>query len=505
MENEWHNAKRATVAIIGGGIAGLAALEELTRVAPALDVVLLEANDRVGGHIRTEVHDGFIVETGPDVVLAAKPAAVDLAQRAGLGERLQPTNPAAKGSYIFDGRGLRRIPQGMTGLVPSRMAPFITTRLLSPWGKLRVALEYFVPPRFDETDESIESFVVRRLGREMYERLVEPLLSGISAGDGSRLSIGAMFPQLRQMERTHGSLARGVLADRKQRRHAARPVRSDGGVRAGAAFLSFPKGLGELVDGVRREIERRDAERRRRGGGGAPSIRTGWRATGFEWRGAGYVVTGAAGERIEADALILATPAFVTASLVRPLDAELSVLLDGIDYASTVTVSVAYARSEVRRALDATGYIVPRALGRRVLACTWVSSKFLHRAPDHRALFRLFLGGAGRGSFVASTDDELANVVSEEMREVMSVTAQPVLRRIDRYHQAMPQYVVGHLERVARIEQAVARLDGGRCAVAGAAYHGIGIPDCIRSGRRAAERVLERLSARAPAGGGVRA
>jgi protoporphyrinogen/coproporphyrinogen III oxidase len=493
----------ARVAIIGGGISGLTALEQLTRVAPSAQVTLLEASPRLGGHIRTERSGGFLMEAGPDVILAAKPAAVELARRVGLGDRLHGTNPAVKGSYILSGRRLLPMPDGLTGLVPSRFAPFATTSLVSPLGKLRVGMEYFIPPRPNAPDESIESFVTRRLGREMYERLVEPLLSGISAGDGAKLSMEAMFPQLRAYEREHGGLVKGMLATRRQQRAIKASAAANGGSGAAPAprqpafgFLSLPGGLGELVDGVQREVRRRDPA------GTRAVIRTGVRVERVERIGTGhdtspeFVITLANGEQIAADAVIIATPAYHTAGIVRPVDETLAAALRGIEYASTVTISVAYAESAVPRALDASGYVVPRIQQRPVLACTWVSSKFEGRSPAGHALFRLFLGGAGRGSFVERTDDELLEIVRGEMRDVMGIGAEPELVRVNRFDRAMPQYHVGHLERTAAIRAQAARDPG--LVLAGAAYGGVGIPDCVKSGVRAADDVLELLGRRHP-------
>jgi oxygen-dependent protoporphyrinogen oxidase len=484
----------ARVAIVGGGISGLAALEHLTRVAPSLEVTLLEASPRLGGHIRTERQGDFLMEAGPDVILAAKPAAVELAKRVGLGDRLHGTNAKVRGSYILSGKRLVTMPDGITGLVPSRFMPFATTPLVSPLGKLRVGMEFFLPARRNAPDESIESFVTRRLGREMYERMVEPLLSGISAGDGSKLSMEAMFPQLRAYEREYGGLARGMLAmKKKQRAQKAAAAASPGAPRQPAfGFLSLPGGLEELVQGIEREVRRREPS------GTRVKIRTGVRVERLERSasgdGRGYTITLASGEQLAADAVILAAPAYVSAAIVRPVDEGLAAALRGIEYASTVTISVAYPEAAVPRALDATGYVVPRVMGRPVLACTWVSSKFEGRSPAGHALFRLFLGGAGRGSFVERSDDELLDVVRGEMRDIMGVAADPELVRINRYDRAMPQYHVGHLDRVADIRRQAAGNPG--LFVAGAAFGGVGIPDCVKSGVATATDAVAQLAER---------
>lgn len=478
----------AHVVVIGGGISGLAAAEQITRVAPTVDVTVLEGSGRVGGHIRTDREDDFVMEAGPDVILAVKPAATELARRVGLGPRIVGTNPAVRGSYILSRGSLRRVPEGLTGLVPSQFAPFATTPLVSPVGKLRVALEYLIPPRRDDRDESIEEFVVRRLGREMYEQLVEPLLSGISAGDGARLSMQAMFPQLRDYERAHGGLVKGMLAA-KRRARAARGNGNGAGPKSPAsAFLSFDCGLGELVDGVAAALRERDSAGRR------VQVRTGVNVRGMsrDAEDGHFMLDVGGGERLRAESVVLATPAFASANIVRSLDPQLASMLSDIEYASTVTISLAYPSSAVPRPLDATGYIVPRIYGRPVLACTWASVKFTGRAPEGHALFRLFLGGATRGSFVERSDEDLMTIARDEMRQIMGITKPPELVRINRFARAMPQYNVGHLSRVAQIEARTANISG--LALAGAAYRGVGIPDCVKSGERAAEAVLHHLS-----------
>jgi oxygen-dependent protoporphyrinogen oxidase len=462
------------IVVVGGGISGLAAAERLLSAAGAGDqlrITVLEASPRVGGVIRTDREGGFLLEAGPDVILAAKPAGIELCERLGIADRVLQTR--ANGSSILDGRALRRIPEGMNGIVPSRIGPFLSTPLISPIGKVRVALEYLLPARQADDDETVEHFVVRRLGREMYERLVEPLLSGIFAGDGARLSIGATFPQLRALEREHGSLIRGMIANRSGATSSNRP----------SGLVSLRGGLGEMVDALAGSLlghsSSHDVSIRRN-----VSVRQIARAPG----GDGYLLALASGETIDADAIVVATPAHAAARMLGAVDASLVSELDAIEYASTVTINVAYRAEDVPRTLEGTGYTVPRALGRPVLACTFTSNKFDGRAPAGRALFRLFFGGAGRADFTQRADGALLVLVRAELREVLGVVAEPVLVRINRFDRVMPQYTVGHLARLARIDQAVARHPG--LALAGNAYRGVGIPDCITSGRRAADSVL---------------
>lgn len=477
------------VVIVGGGITGLAALEQISRVAPGARITLLEVSARLGGHIQTERHAGFVMEAGPDVILTAKPAALELAARVGLASRVQSTSGGAKGSYILSKGELVRMPEGMSGLVPSRLGPFVTTPLVSLRGKARVALDYFIAPRRSREDESIERFVVRRLGREMYEHVVEPLLSGISAGDGASLSIDAMFPRLRGLERQHGGLIRGVLAS-KRARGTAPP--------AGSGFASFPLGLHELIEAIQRVVRNRARHGQRisvRTNAHAKSIaRVGARSE--QSSGRRLAITLADGESLIADAVIVATPAYVASTLLRGLDAELGDALDAVEYASTITISLAYPRNAVRRELDATGYVVPRIEKRPVLACTFTSAKFDGRAPADCELFRLFLGGVGREYVETLTDAELLDIARAELRNVLGIEAPPLLTRINRFDRAMPQYTIGHNARIARILAAASRIPG--LEMAGAIYTGLGIPDCVRSGVDAADRAVAALPSGTP-------
>ena len=466
------------VVIIGGGIAGLAAMEQLSAQAPTVRVTLLEARRRVGGHIRTDREAGCIMEAGPDVFLAAKPAAVALCRTLGIADQIVGTSAAAKGSLVMRRGRLVRVPEGMSGLVPARIAPFVATRLLSPAGKLRVGLEYFLAARNSDEDETMEHFVVRRLGREMYDRLLEPLLSGIFAGDGRNLSIAAAFPQLRDQEQRHGGLLRGVLAGRRVRAHGEVPNPSPTGL------VSLKRGLGDLVEALERVQATPALDAR--------VIRRCARVEHLERCGAdAYRIVLTGGESIHADAVVLATPAFEAAPLLRGIDATLSSVVGEIEYASTVTISVVLRSASVGTLPRGTGYIVPRAEGRSVLACTFSSAKFADRAPADRTVFRFFLGGAGRGDFADRPDDELLRAVRSELRGVLGVTAAPELVRINRLPRAMPQYTVGHLARMATIDTRLAALPV--IALAGAGYRGVGIPDCIRSGAAAADRVLTGL------------
>ncbi len=473
------------IVVIGGGIAGLAAAYRLTQSAPDLTLTLIESETRLGGKITTERVDGFTIEGGPDLFLATKPRGLGLCRELGLEDRLQGTNKNSRRTYVMRGGQLYELPEGLTGLIPTRVGPMVRTGLLSPLGKLRMGLDFLIPPRSTNGDESLAAFVERRLGREVYDRLIEPLMSGIYAGNGEQLSLAATFPQLRQAELEYGGLIKGMLAANKLAAQKQTPA-----PKRASAFLAPANGMAEIVEALEARLWGID-------------IRRGTRVVCIEAASAGYHVELENGDRLQADAVILATPAYVTAGLIANLDLQLARALHAIPYVSTITVSVAYPLADMRNArpLDGYGYIIPRAEDRSILACTWTSTKFPGRAPEGFGLIRAFIGRAGQESALDGTDEELLQLVREELRRTLGITTPPILYRLFRWPKAMPQYTLGHLDRLAIIERRLAAHPG--LFVAGNAYRGIGIPDCIASGEAAAEAALKFLplpsSERAPA------
>lgn len=466
-------AKR--IVIVGGGIAGLAAAYRLQKAAPGLVITLIESDKRLGGKIVTDRVDGFVVEGGPDTFLSYKPRGLGLCKELGLEDRLHGTNEKIRRTYVMREGKLYELPEGLTGLIPSRFGPMIKTGLISPMGKLRMGLDYFIPPRSPDGDESLAMFVERRLGRELYERMIEPLMSGIYAGNGEQLSLAATFPQLRDTELKYGSLVKGMLAAKRKPAppgwSSANPKASGTG-RKWAAFLTPTTGLAEIVEALETKLSGVD-------------IQLGTRAVSLgRSSDAAYTLALDSGKSLHADAMILATPAYVTADLMTGLDPELAQALRAIPYTSTATVSVAYPLSEIPRPLDGYGYIIPSAEGRDILACTWTSTKFPHRAPEGFGLVRAFIGRAGQEGVLERSDDELLELVRDELRTVLGVTAMPLLHRVFRWPKAMPQYTLGHLGRLAVIERRLTQHAG--LFVAGNGYRGIGIPDCIASGETAA-------------------
>jgi protoporphyrinogen/coproporphyrinogen III oxidase len=460
------------IVIVGGGIAGLSAAYYASKVS-GTEVSLLESSDRWGGKITTDrvaFDDGqFIIEGGPDTFLATKPWGVALCQELGLGDRLHGTNPHKKNTYVLNRNRLLPLPDGLAMMIPTNIEAILRSRLVSWVSKARMGLDFLLPARRVNGDESLGQFVSRRLGREAYENLIEPLMSGIYAGNGDQLSLASTFPYLRDLELKYGSLARGALKMRGQ---------SNGRALQGSrsAFLTPTTGLAEIVEKLVEHLTANGVHLR---------LNTqACKITNYQLR---YRSELATGEVLESDSVILATPAFVSGRVLASLDAALASELQSIPYASTATISLAYRLSDIPRDLDGYGYVIPRREGRRALACTWTSTKFPHRAPEGYALIRVFVGRAGQD--IPWTDSELLDLAKEELNLTLGITAPPLLQRVFMWEKAMPQYNLGHPELLARIDAGLAKHPG--LALAGNGYRGIGIPDCIHSGQLAVERIFK--------------
>jgi oxygen-dependent protoporphyrinogen oxidase len=468
-----------TILVIGGGIAGLSAAYHLQKFIAdaglAWRVQLLEASDRLGGKIRTERIDGFVIEGGPDTFLATKPWATQLCQELGLGDRLQGTNPALKNTFILRNGQLQPLPDGLTMMIPTNFTSMLQTRLLSWPAKLRMGLDWFIPARALDGDESLGAFVSRRLGRSAYENLIEPLMSGIYAGDGDALSLLATFPYLRDLELNHGGLVKGALSTkRRMGRNGQKPAGSR------SAFLTPLTGLQEIVDALVNRLEEMGCE-----------LLTSQPVAMLERDGKGYLIQPLLGPALQADAVILAAPAYANAQILSELAPDLAMELGAIIYVNAATVSLAYEQDQLRRPLNGYGYVIPRKEGQRALACTWTSTKFPHRAPEGKALVRVFFGRAGEGIEVPTDESELVGLARQELAQTLNLTAEPLLSKVFYWESAMPQYNLGHPERLKRIEQHLKNLPG--LALAGNAYGGIGIPDCIHSGALAAQNIFEQV------------
>uniref|UniRef100_A0A7C2K324 Coproporphyrinogen III oxidase n=1 Tax=Schlesneria paludicola TaxID=360056 RepID=A0A7C2K324_9PLAN len=470
------------IAIIGGGLTGLAAAHRLTELATeqgrSVDVTLYEAGPRLGGIVGTVERDGYLIDTGADSFITNKPGALQLCQRLGLESRLQATEPMYRGALVLhDGRPVP-VPEGFQLLSPSAMWPVLKSPILSLVGKLRMAQEYFIPPRKDTGDETLASFVRRRFGQEVLERLVQPLVGGIYTSDPEKLSLAATMPRFLEMEREYGSLIR---ATRSAKPPTSDEDRTSSGARYGL-FAGLRGGMQELVDALAARV--------------TPSCRVELNApvesmlpdiTHAPPRSV-YCLRVRGRTTDPFDAVIPTLPAYRTADLVTELDQDLATQLRGIGYASSSIVVTGHALQNVRDPLNAFGLVVPHIERRRILAVSFSSRKFPNRAPDGRVLLRTFVGGAMQPDLFDLDDVATVQLVREELAATLGVTGEPDFAIVARYPRAMPQYHLGHLERVAEIERLSARHPG--LALAGNAYRGVGVPDAIHSGEQAAERVF---------------
>lgn len=454
------NDRFIDVAIVGGGIAGLAAAYELQR--RGLEVHLLEAAPRPGGVILTERFDGWVLDGGPDALLVQKPAAVALCRELGIADRLVSTLQPRTAYVLRDGC-LHPIAEGSFLGFPLRLPALAGSSLFTWGGKLRMACEVLVPRGAPDDDESIASFVRRRFGEEAVDYVAEPLLAGIHAGDAERLSMRALFPRLLEAERQAGSVIRSFRALH------VRPSPQ-------GAFVSLPGGIGELVDALVAAL---------RPGTVMLSARVN------ELRRAGGYTLETETTAVHAHAAILAVPAYAAAHLLRGLDTTLAGLCDGIPYASTATIAFGYRRDHIRHALQGTGFVVPRVEHSPLLAATWVSSKWPGRAPEGHALVRAFLGGGRDPHRLDRPDQELIATAREALEEALDISGAPLFARVFRWTRQSPQFEVGHLQRVAAIEQHLASAPG--LFLTGSGFRAIGIPDCIADGRDAAARTAEWL------------
>jgi oxygen-dependent protoporphyrinogen oxidase len=458
--------------VVGGGITGLAAAHRAVEVARergrALDLTLVEARERLGGTIATERVDGFLVEAGPDSFLSEKPWALALCRRLGVEDRLVRTDDRFRKVFVWHHGRLHPLPDGFQLLAPTALLPFARSSLFSLRGKLRMALD-LVLPRGGGDDESLGAFVRRRLGAEALERVAQPLVAGIYTADPDDLSLTATMPRFIELERKERSV---ILGLRRALRRA--PLPGTSGARW-SLFVTFAGGMEELVTTLAGRLP-----------SGAAVLKQ--RVSGLARAGGRWRVTTYEGGAFEADRVILATEAHATARLARYLDPALATLLEEIPYASAATVSLGYRRADVPHALDGFGFVVPRSEGRALLAGTFSSVKYPGRAPEGHVLIRGFLGGMLNAAVLAEDDGALVARARAELGEALGIAAEPVLARLHRWPASMPQYHVGHLARVETIERLAAALPG--LALAGGAYRGVGIADCVRGGEAAAEHAL---------------
>jgi protoporphyrinogen/coproporphyrinogen III oxidase len=489
----------ARVAVIGGGISGLAAAHRLIELADAaampLRVALFEAGPRLGGVVHTESIDDCLVERGADSFITNKPWAIDLCRRLGIEDRLISTDPRFRQALVLRKGKPVAVPDGFLLMAPAKIWPVVASPIFSPLGKLRMGLERWIPPRADVGDESVASFVRRRLGREALDRLVQPLVAGIYTSDPEKLSLRATLPRFLEMEHEYRSLIRA--ARRGSHEGNGSPAQATGtgprGPESGARyglFVSLRRGMSELVDALVSRIKSGGEihlDARVCGLNRAANPLEGF-ALSFE------AEAGTLTHATDFEAVILALPADRTAQLVWPLDSELGAALGEIEYASSAIVCTGHALADVADPLNGSGLVIPAVEKRRILSVSFASRKFAGRAPEGQVVLRTFLGGTLQPEILAHSDDELVRIVLSELGEILGVRGEPRFAVVSRHERAMPQYHVGHLDRVGRIEE----LTSGhpRLALAGNAYQGVGIPDCVGSGERAAERVFRALACR---------
>lgn len=497
------------IAVVGGGVTGLATAHRLLELAREqgreIELTLLEGSPRLGGAIGTVRRDGFVLELGPDSMITDKPWGLALARCLGLDDQLIGTQEKHRRSFVVRNGKLAPVPEGFQLLAPSKFGPLVTTSIFSPLGKLRMALDLVIPPKPPTADESLGSFVLRRLGREALERIAQPMIAGIYGADPMQLSLRATLPRFLDMEREHGSVIRGMWArmgkgpkgkeasgvkpqvsgspNTRTPEHLNTPSAPNtqhptpntqtgvSGARYGL-FVSFREGMQTLIDALVARIPEE-------------CVRVGARVEGLERRDTAWTLTLAGGEKLEADAVVLALPAYRSAELVAHLDARLAELLGGVHYASAATMTLCYRRQDVPHPLDGFGFVVPAKERLTLLGCTFTQVKYANRAPEGYALLRVFLGGE---VVERKSEAEWQQLVRADLQKLVGVTAEPLFTQTWSGSRCMPHYYVGHLERVEEMEARTAAIRG--LEIAGNAFRGVGIPDSVHSGEQAAERLL---------------
>jgi protoporphyrinogen/coproporphyrinogen III oxidase len=473
------------VIIIGGGIAGLAAayrLQEEISAGAELECEVLEASDQFGGKIATERSDGFVIERGPDSFISQKPAAIELCKKLGLGDRLVGTNKDQTKTYVYTGKKLVTMPDGLSLMIPTQFLPFALTPLFSIAGKIRMGLDLLIPKKRGKADESLASFVRRRMGEEALQKMAEPMLAGIYASDPETMSIQSTFPMFVQTEQKYRSLILGMLA-RKRQMLMHKP---NGNHKSFSLFMTLKNGLGEMVESV---IDKSPDV----------SFRTNAKAREVVKQDTGWQVTLEEGETLEADSVIFATPARLSAEFLQPFAPKVAELLNGIKYVSTATATLAYRKEGFSHPLNGFGFVVPRSEGRKILACTWTSSKFPHRTPDGYVMLRCFVGGAKNEELAEQDEDAIAAMVKKELADLMGIHQEPEICKVFHNRKSNVQYRVGHVGLIDAVQNELSAFPG--LFLTGSAYTGIGIPDCIQNGTRAAEAAINLLTDKSPATG----
>lgn len=466
------------VVIIGSGISGLTAAFSLLRAEPELDVKILEAEQRIGGTISTRLENGCVIEEGPDSFLTTKPWALELCNLLNLQSQILQTNDANRRALIAINDELLPLPEGFMLLAPTKIYPFLDSKILSFKSKLQGALEIFKKPAQEVGDETLKEFAVRRFGQEMFERIIQPMVAGIYTGDPNRLSAAATIPQFVEMEKNFGSVGKAFLAN-------AASKSSDSGARY-SAFITLKSGLQTLVDALIAAI-------------GAEKIELGYRVENLERAGEMWKVKSADGRVFDADAVVLATSARALSSIIKSTDQSLASHLGQVEYSSCAVLNMLFDSRHIGRALDGFGLVVPEIEKKNIIACSFASTKFSGRAPAGMSLVRVFLGGELHPEMFALSDGDMVQAALHDLRTYLKISQFPNKIWVKRWTKAMPQYTVGHLALVARLKAQFGQHKG--LVWTGSALSGVGIPDCVRSGFDAAVSVQEltRKSHKSPA------
>ena len=460
------------IAIIGSGISALACAVDLKE--RGFDFTVFEKENTAGGKLYTEKFGALTVEGGPDSYLPEKYWSVQLIKKVGLAAEMLCSNDEYKGTFIYSGGRLHALPEGVMLMVPTMIMPLVKSDLISWPGKMRMGMELFIPPRKDLKDESLAEFVTRRLGKECLEKIAEPLVAGIHTSNPDNMSVHATFPRFVDMETKSGSLIKGMIAAMKK----APPQKAPGPSSAQKMtyFMSLKEGMQSLVSACVATI-------------GPERIKTGTPVVSIERHGQAYGLTLGDGSRADFDVVVLAAPSYAANDILQCADEKLHALLAAIEWSSSATVSLAFRKNDQKKPLPGFGFIVPRVENRRINACTWSSIKWSHRAPADTILIRSFVGGGHHEELVACGDKELLSIVLGELSVMIGITAQPSFFKVYRWFRGMPKYTVGHLERIAAIDEKLKEYQG--LFLIGCSYRGIGMGDCVKSGFDAATAITE--------------
>lgn len=466
------------IAVVGGGISGLAAaqrLQEFKDKGEDIEVVLFEKDDRLGGVIDSDKRDGYLLEGGPDCFVSTKPWCVEMSDKLGISDDLLNTNDAEKGTTILTRGKLQPLPDGVMMIIPTKFWPFVTSKLFSWPAKIRMGMDLFIPKKKDpDADESLESFIMRRLGKEALDKLAEPLVAGIHAGDPKTMSLKASFPRFLEQEAKYGSLIKAMLAAKKFTPPPRKP-----GARRLSFFTSFKHCMTELTEAVAGSLKDVD-------------IRKGSEVASVKKNGVSFTVSTKNGGEEQFDAVILTAPSYDVSTMLRGFDQEVETVLDSIPYSSSATISLAYDMSNLPRKPKGFGFLVPSVEKRKIMASTYSSIKWPGRAPEGKFLIRCFVGGPKSQQYVDLSDRELEELAVKELKDIIGLDAKPEFSRVFRWYKGMPSYIVGHLERVEGMMKRMDEMHKGMY-ITGGAYFGVGIGDCINNGWIAADKAFDHV------------